>query len=56
VDRPVSRLVQPILVFNSMHLGPSALWAIEGPPFQATDYALQRAIALLCEGLEARKP
>jgi AcrR family transcriptional regulator len=43
------------LVFNSMHLGLSALWAIEGPPFQSADYALQRAIALFCEGLEARK-
>jgi AcrR family transcriptional regulator len=43
------------LVFNSMHLGLSALWAIEGPPFQATDYALQRAIALFCEGLGGRK-
>jgi hypothetical protein len=43
------------LVFTNMHLGLSALWAIEGPPFQATDYALQREIALFCEGLEARK-
>jgi hypothetical protein len=38
-----------------MHLGLSALWAIEGPPFHGTDYAVQREIALFCEGLEARK-
>jgi hypothetical protein len=43
------------LVFNNMHLGLSALWAIEGPPFRATDYALQREIALFCQGLEATK-
>ena len=43
------------LVFNNMLLGLSALWAIEGPPFHATDYALQREIALFCEGLEASK-
>jgi AcrR family transcriptional regulator len=43
------------LVFHNMHLGLSALWAIEGPPFRATEYALQREIALLCEGLKARK-
>jgi AcrR family transcriptional regulator len=43
------------LVFTNMHLGLSALWAIEGPPFQATDYALQREIAIFCEGLEPRK-
>jgi hypothetical protein len=43
------------LVFNNIHLGLSALWVIEGPPFRATDYALQREIALFCEGPEARK-
>ena len=43
------------LVFNNMHLGLTALWAIEGPPFRATDYALEREIALFCEGLEAKK-
>lgn len=43
------------LVFTSMQLGLTALWAIEGPPFRSTDYALQREIALFCDGLEARK-
>jgi hypothetical protein len=42
-------------VFKSLHLGLSVLWAIEGPPFRATDYVLQHEIALFCEGLEPRK-
>jgi len=44
------------LVFNNIHLGLSALWAIEGPPFQGTDYALQREVAFFCEGLQTRRP
>ena len=42
------------LEFNNMHLG-LRLWAIEGPPFHATDYALQREIAIFCERAGARK-
>ena len=43
------------LVFGNVQLGLSALWAIEGPPFRATNHAVQREIALFCEGLETRK-
>ena len=43
------------LVFHTMHLGLSALWAIEGPPFHGTYHVLRREIALFCEGLEAKK-
>jgi AcrR family transcriptional regulator len=43
------------LVFHTMLLGLSALWAIEGPPFHGTHHVLQREIALFCEGLEAKK-
>ena len=42
------------LVVTNVQLGLSALWAIEGPPFSATHYAVQREIDLFCEGLEAR--
>jgi AcrR family transcriptional regulator len=42
------------LVFINLQFGLSALWAIEGPPFRATDYAVQREITLFCEGLETR--
>jgi AcrR family transcriptional regulator len=43
------------LVFTNIHFGLSALWAIEGPPFRGTGYALQREITLFCEGLAERK-
>ena len=42
------------LVFINLQLGLSAMWAVEGPPFTGTEHAVQRAIALFCEGLEAR--
>ncbi len=42
------------LVFMNVQFGLSVLWAIEGPPFRATDYAVQREITLLCEGLGTR--
>ncbi len=45
-----------VLVFTNIHFGLSALWAIEGPPFRGTEYALERQIKLFCEGLEARNP
>jgi AcrR family transcriptional regulator len=43
-----------VLVFTNMHLGLTALWAIEGPPFAGTMYALEREIAMFCEGIEVR--
>ena len=41
--------------FKTIHLGLTALWAVEGPPFQGTEMILQNEIRLFCEGLEARK-
>lgn len=49
------RISDLTLVFTNIHLGLFALWAIEGPPFAATDHAVKREIVLFCEGLEARK-
>jgi AcrR family transcriptional regulator len=43
------------LVLINVQLGLSALWAIEGPPFTGTEYAVQREVAMLCEGLKARR-
>lgn len=43
-----------VLVFTNMQLGLTALWAIEGPPFHGTSYAIEREITLFCEGLEVR--
>ncbi len=43
-----------ILVFKTIHLGLTALWSIEGPPFVATEKALKLEMMLFCEGLKAR--
>ena len=48
-DVSVSELV---LVFKTMHLGMTALWAIEGPPFTHTLQTVKREIALFCAGIE----
>ena len=42
------------LVFGHLQFGLSALWAIEGPPFQGTEVVMQREITLFCEGVTAR--
>jgi AcrR family transcriptional regulator len=41
-----------ILVFKTIHLGLTALWAVEGPPFRSTERALKHEITLFCEGLK----
>jgi AcrR family transcriptional regulator len=40
-----------VLVFKTKHLGFTALWAIEGPPFTQTTRVVEREITLFCEGL-----
>jgi len=45
-------LTELVLVFKTMQLGLTALWAVEGPPFRATEYVLQQEIKLFCEGLK----
>jgi AcrR family transcriptional regulator len=44
-----------IPVFKTIHLGLTALWAVEGPPFGGTEMVLEQEMKLFCEGLEARK-
>jgi AcrR family transcriptional regulator len=44
-----------ILVFKTMHLGLTALWAVEGPPFRQTTATVRRQMKLLCEGIERKK-
>lgn len=51
-DVPLAEL---ILVFKTIQMGLSALWAIEGPPFRVTEKTLQLEMKLFCEGLEIRK-
>jgi AcrR family transcriptional regulator len=40
-----------ILIFKTVHLGLTALWAVEGPPFQFTEKTLKQEIKLFCQGL-----
>jgi len=40
-----------ILIFKTIHLGLTSLWAIEGPPFQFTEKTLKQEIKLFCQGL-----
>lgn len=46
---------QLIVTFKTIHLGLSALWAVEGPPFRQTEKTLQHEIKLFCEGLKRKK-
>lgn len=41
-------------VFKTMHLGLTALWAVEGPPFQETDRVLRQEMKLFCDGINGR--
>jgi len=45
-------LPELILIFKTMQLGLTALWAVEGPPFRGTEYVLKQEIKLFCEGLK----
>lgn len=47
-DTPLRELV---LVFKAMHLGLTALWAVEGPPFTQSERTVERQVRLFCEGL-----
>lgn len=48
----VSELIN---TFKTVHLGLTALWAVEGPPFRGTEILLRQEIKLFCEGLEKKK-
>jgi len=45
-------LSELILIFKTMQLGLTALWAVDGPPFRGTEYILTQEIKLFCEGLK----
>jgi len=40
-----------VLIFKTIHLGLTSLWAVEGPPFQFTEKTLKQEIKLFCQGL-----
>jgi AcrR family transcriptional regulator len=43
-----------IMVFKTVHLGLTALWAVEGPPFRGTEHTLKQEMKLFCKGLEKK--
>ena len=45
-------LAELIVIFKTMQLGLTALWAVEGPPFRGTEFVLAQEIRLFCEGLK----
>jgi AcrR family transcriptional regulator len=48
-------ITELIVVFKTMHMGLTALWAIEGPPFRTTERVVRQEMKLFCEGLRPRK-
>jgi hypothetical protein len=52
--RPDIDLPQLILSFKTMHLGLTALWAVEGPPFRQTTQTVRQQMQFLTEGILRR--
>jgi TetR/AcrR family fatty acid metabolism transcriptional regulator len=48
-------ITELIGIFKTMHMGLTALWAIEGPPFRSTERVVRQEMKLFCEGLKPRK-
>jgi AcrR family transcriptional regulator len=44
-----------VSAFVTLHLGLTALWAVEGPPFRLADRAIVREVKFFCEGVEATR-
>lgn len=51
-DVPMELLV---LNFKTMHLGLSAIWALEGPPWRGTSATLAQQVSLFCGGLAVKQ-
>lgn len=45
---------QLTLIFKTIQLGLTALWAVEGPPFQATEHVMKQEMKWFCQGLERK--
>ena len=48
------KLADLIQIFKMIHLGLTATWVIEGPPWRHTRRLLRQEMKLFCEGLEDR--
>jgi AcrR family transcriptional regulator len=42
-----------IFSFKTIHLGVTALWAVEGPPFHGTERTVQQTMKMFCQGIQA---
>ena len=49
--RPGIDLPQLIMSFKTMQLGLTALWAVEGPPFEQTAQVVQQQMQFFTEGI-----
>ena len=49
--RPGIDIPQLVLSFKTMHLGLTALWAVEGPPFKQTSQVVRQQMQFFTEGI-----
>lgn len=49
-----ARIPELVIIFKTIHLGLTGLWAVEGPPFRQTEKVLKQEMKLFCKGLEKR--
>ncbi|MGA2352712.1 MAG: TetR/AcrR family transcriptional regulator [Terracidiphilus sp.] len=47
---------QLILSFKTMHLGLTALWAVEGPPYEQTAHVVRQQMRFFTEGIQRKVP
>jgi|ERR1035437_1031770 AcrR family transcriptional regulator len=52
--RPGIDLPQLVMSFKTMQLGLTALWAVEGPPFQQTYQVVQQQMQFFTEGIQRK--
>jgi len=52
--RPEVDLGQLIMSFKTMHLGLTALWAVEGPPFRQTVQTVRQQMQFFSEGIRRK--
>jgi AcrR family transcriptional regulator len=54
--RPEIDLPQLIMSFKTMHMGLTALWAVEGPPFEQTAHVVRQQMQFFTEGILRKTP
>jgi AcrR family transcriptional regulator len=54
--RPGIDRAQLVMSFKTMHLGLTALWAVEGPPFEQTAHVVRQQMQFFSEGILRKVP